>query len=85
MNLCKRYRSDYFFAALHAAHMATASAASCINSNSRVLALYIASGRDCIWSSTPGEYVEELNGRVEAELRTEGHRIHAICEIYAGT
>jgi hypothetical protein len=43
---------------------------------------YSASGRDRKWNRGPGESVEELEARLERELRAEGHKVYAVCECY---
>jgi hypothetical protein len=44
---------------------------------------YSASGRDRTWPRRPGESEQELKGRVEEELRAEGHRVYLVCECYS--
>lgn len=36
------------------------------------------------WPRKPGESVEALTARVKAELRTEGHKVYMVCEMYEG-
>lgn len=48
----------------------------------REVAGYSASGRDGGWWRAPGESVEQLKARMQADVRSEGCKVYVVWECY---